>query len=74
MRFPTHKLFSVTAWMILLLAAGMASSAAGYLFQVGWLPSQRSIWNSSDLVPERSILGQLLHVLIGPDEQAEEAT
>jgi high-affinity iron transporter len=69
LRIPTHSLFRVTGWMILLLAAGMAASAAGYLSQAGWLPSQRPIWNSSDFVSERSVFGQLLHVLIGYQER-----
>ncbi|WKE65178.1 FTR1 family protein [Gallaecimonas kandeliae] len=69
LRIPTHKLFSVTSWMILLLASGMAASAAGYLAQVGWLPSQRPLWNSSALLSERSVPGQLMHILVGYQER-----
>ncbi|MCP8689614.1 FTR1 family iron permease [Marinobacterium sedimentorum] len=65
LRIPTQWLFRVTGWLILLLAAGLAASAAGYLSQAGILPSQAPLWNSSALLSEKSILGQLLHVLVG---------
>jgi high-affinity iron transporter len=61
-----RQLFTVTGWIILLLAAGMASQAAAYLVQAGYLPTLgQSVWDTSGLLSERSLLGQLLHVLIG---------
>lgn len=65
LRIPTGKLFSVTGWLILLLASGMAASAAGYLSQAGWLPSPKPLWNSSDLLSQHSLVGQLFHVMVG---------
>ena len=64
-RIPTRHLFTVTGWLILLLAAGMAASAAGYLAQAGWLPVQHPLWNSSDLLSQHSVPGEVLHVLVG---------
>ncbi|HER34981.1 MAG: FTR1 family protein [Halothiobacillaceae bacterium] len=64
-RIPTRHLFTVTGWLILLLAAGMAASAAGFLAQAGWLPVQRPLWNSSDLLSQHSVFGEVLHVLVG---------
>jgi len=65
LRIPTQWLFRVTGWLILLLAAGLAASAAGYLSQAGLLPSQSPLWNTSDLLSEKSLIGQLLHILVG---------
>ena len=65
LRIPTGLLFRVTGWMILLLASGMAATAAGYLIQAGLLPSYPPLWNTSAILSERSVPGQLLHILIG---------
>ncbi len=66
LRIPTRYLFSVTGWMILLLAAGMAADAAGFLTQAGVLPAlQTGVWDTSWLLTEHSILGRLLHILVG---------
>jgi high-affinity iron transporter len=66
LRIPTRHLFAVTGWMILLLAAGMAADAAGLLSQAGVLPAIREgVWNSAWLLNEQSLLGRLLHILVG---------
>ena len=66
LRIPAGRLFKVTSWMILLLAAGMASQAAGYLVQADLLPPVgEAIWDTSAVLTEDSILGKALHTLIG---------
>lgn len=66
LRIPTRYLFTVTGWMILLLAAGMAADAAGFLVQAGVLPAiEPGVWDTSWLLSEHSIAGQLLHILVG---------
>jgi len=65
LRIPTQSLFRITSWLILLLAAGLAASAAGYLTQAGILPSQEPLWNTGDILSEKSLVGQLLHILVG---------
>lgn len=66
LRIPTRMLFTVTAWLILLVAAGMAAQAAGYLAQGGFLPSlSEQLWDTSFILSEQSIFGQLLHTLVG---------
>ncbi len=66
LRIPTRHLFTVTAWLILLLAAGMAAQGAGYLVQAGILPPLgTALWDSSQILSEHSVFGQLLHTLIG---------
>ena len=62
---PMSSLFRVTGWLILLLAAGMAATAAGFLSQAGLLPSNQPLWNTSEFLSEHSLIGQLLHILVG---------
>ena len=66
LRIPTRRLFTVTSWMVLLLAAGMASQAAGYLVQADLLPPVgNAVWDTSAVLTEDSVLGKALHTLIG---------
>jgi high-affinity iron transporter len=66
LRIPTRRLFVVTSWMVLLLAAGMAAQAAGYLVQADLLPPLgNAIWDTSGVLTEDSVLGKALHTLIG---------
>jgi len=66
LRIPLRHFFSVTSWMILLLASGLAATAAGFLEQAGILPVITPVvWDSSQLLSEQSITGQLMHTLIG---------
>ncbi|HET7921747.1 MAG TPA: FTR1 family protein [Gammaproteobacteria bacterium] len=63
---PIRYFFTVTGWMILLLTAGLAAQAAGFLNQAGWLPSLgNSLWNTSGILSQHSLLGKLLHILVG---------
>ena len=67
---PLRQLFTVTSWLILLLAAGMASQGAAFLMQANLLPSLgNELWDTSSILSERSMLGVLLHVLIGYSAQ-----
>ena len=65
-RIPLHRLFVVTSWLILLLAAGMASQGAAFLLQADLLPPLGSnLWDTSSLLAEQSIAGKVLHTLVG---------
>jgi high-affinity iron transporter len=67
---PLNRLFTVTSWLILLLAAGMASQGAAFLMQANLLPPLgNDLWDTSSILGERSMLGTLLHVLIGYSAQ-----
>src|SRR6516165_2486459 len=67
---PVRRLFAVTSWLILLLAAGMASQGAAFLMQANLLPALgNEVWNTSSILSENSALGFLLHVLIGYSAQ-----
>lgn len=65
LRIPTRYLFQATSWMILLLAAGMASQAARFLMQAGILPDQMPLWDSAAILPPDSIPGEFLHAFAG---------
>jgi high-affinity iron transporter len=63
---PLRYLFGVTSWLILLLAAGMASQGAAFLAAADVLPSLgNSLWDTSFIVSEKGLGGQLLHILTG---------
>jgi high-affinity iron transporter len=66
LRIPTQRLFAVTNWMVLLLAAGMAAQSAGFLVQADLLPPLgEAVWDTSGVLTEDSLVGKALHTLIG---------
>ncbi len=63
---PTRKLFAVTTGLITFLAAGLAAQAMFYLQQAGYLRIwTKPLWNTGWLLDEHSLVGQLLHTLVG---------
>lgn len=63
---PMRHFFTVTGWLVLLIAAGLAAQAASFLNQAGLLPALgNSLWDSSQLLDQGSLVGQMLHVLVG---------
>ncbi|MBL6854031.1 MAG: FTR1 family protein [Alphaproteobacteria bacterium] len=72
---PAHRLFSVTGWLITLLAAGMAAQAVLFIQSAGYLQVLMSpLWDTSWLLPEggegvAGIIGRMLHTLIGYSDQ-----
>jgi len=70
---PTRYIFSVTSWLIALLAAGMAAQAVQFLNNGGLLlVLGRTMWDTSWLLSEGSIMGKLMHTLIGYTERPTE--
>jgi high-affinity iron transporter len=63
---PSSRLFAVTGWMILLLAAGMASQGAAFLVQADILPTLgERVWDTTALLSDEGALGRVLHTLVG---------
>jgi high-affinity iron transporter len=63
---PTRYIFSVTSVLIALLAAGMAAQAVRFLQAAGVVTMLRSkVWDTSWLLSDSSVLGRMLHVLVG---------
>jgi high-affinity iron transporter len=66
LRIPLRWFFTATGVLVLFLAAGMASQAARFLIQADILPSLAApLWDFSGLLPQTSIVGTLLHSLVG---------
>jgi len=67
---PQRYIFTVTSWLIALLAAGMASQSVQFLNNGGVLTALDStMWDTSGLLSEGSIPGRLLHTMIGYTER-----
>ncbi len=66
LRIPLRHFFTATGLIVLLLAAGLAAGAAGYLAQTGALPAiSEQVWDSSGLLSVDSFAGRILHILVG---------
>lgn len=67
---PIRHLFSTLTALIALLAAGMASQGVAYLVMVDALPALgQSIWNTSAVLPEQGVIGQILQAFMGYDDR-----
>jgi high-affinity iron transporter len=70
---PTRYIFSVTSWLIALLAAGMAAQSVQFLNNAGFAEVLgRTVWDTSWILSEGSLFGRLLHTLIGYTERPTE--
>jgi len=66
LKIPVRHFFGATNGLLVLLAAGMAASAAGFLSQADVLQRWTApLWNSGWLLSDGSLTGRTLHVLIG---------
>lgn len=67
---PVRHFFSATNWLLVLLAGGLAGSAAGKLVQADVLPALADpLWDTSAVLTDESALGEFLHVLVGYSAQ-----
>ncbi len=65
-RIPIKRLFQVSGWIILFIAAGMIARGAQFLIQAGYLsPLVIHVWDSSAIIAGNSILGRSLGALAG---------
>ena len=63
-------IFKISTILLILIAAGLASEAAGILTSVGVIEIYReTLWDTSWLIDNNSILGKLLHITIGYDSK-----
>ncbi len=60
-----QRFFAVTSVLLLFLAAGMVSSGIGKLQGLGFLPLSSTLWDTSFLLADRSLLGGFLNGLVG---------
>jgi high-affinity iron transporter len=67
---PTRFLFAVTSALIALLAAGLAAQAIAFLEQADILTAlDNTVWDTSWILSDSSLLGRALHTLIGYVDQ-----
>ena len=67
-RIPTRHVFSVTNVLIALLTGSIASQLARALAQAGFIETWiEPLWDSSGLLSQDSLIGTLLHSLVGYD-------
>jgi high-affinity iron transporter len=67
---PSRHLFAVTTVMLAFLAAGMAAQAVAFLEAANALTALgATLWDTSWLLSDRSMLGRALHTLIGYSDQ-----
>ena len=67
---PARHLFSVTSSLITLLAAGLAAQAVAFIQQAGYVEMLTyTVWDTSWLLSDHSLVGRLAHTLIGYTDQ-----
>ncbi len=70
LRVPLRHFFTVTNWLITLLAAGMAAQSISYLEKAGVVNVfGQTAWDTSGILSESSMLGRILHTLVGYADQ-----
>ena len=70
LRIPVRHFFGATNGLLIVLAAGMAASAAGFLVQADVLHRWTApLWNTDWLLHDDSTVGKALHTLIGYTSQ-----
>jgi high-affinity iron transporter len=70
MAIPQRHIFTITGWLITLLAAGMAAQAVFYLNAADVLTVLNGeLWDTSGFLSQSSIPGILLHTLVGYTER-----
>jgi high-affinity iron transporter len=63
LRYPWSQACGIG--LLVLVASGLASQAALLLIQADWLPSQLPVWDTTSVIAEDSVSGQLLYAMIG---------
>ncbi|MBV8472598.1 MAG: FTR1 family protein [Hyphomicrobiales bacterium] len=67
---PARRLFGATSALITLLAAGLAAQSANFLQQAGVVSAlSQTAWDTSGILSDTSILGRVLHTLVGYSDQ-----
>ena len=70
---PQRRLFAVTTALISFLAAGLAAQAVKFLQQAGVLTMlSETAWDTSAFLSDTSLIGRVLHTLIGYNDEPSE--
>ena len=66
LRLNMRTFFTVTSLLLVVFGAAILRYAVHEFEEVGWLPILVDpVWNSSSIIPEGSVLGQILQALVG---------
>ncbi|WP_026607851.1 FTR1 family iron permease [Methylocapsa acidiphila] len=69
-KIPARYLFGVTTVLITFLAAGLAAQSVAFLQQAGIATAwEGTVWDTSWILSDRSLLGRVLHTLVGYSDQ-----
>lgn len=69
-KYARKYVFNISAILLTLIAAGLASDAAGILTSSGIIESlSDELWDSSWIINDQSITGKMLHIIIGYDSR-----
>jgi high-affinity iron transporter len=67
---PAKFLFGVTSTLIAFVTAGMAAQCVAYLEQAGLVAVLgQTLWDTSNILSDASIVGRLLHTLLGYNDR-----
>lgn len=65
-RLSAKYMLQVTSWILMLLVAGLASQAVGFLTAAGYFDTlSHPVWDTSWLLSDGSLFGKALHSLVG---------
>lgn len=65
-KMSSRYMLKITGWLLVFLVAGLSAQGAEFLTAAGYFPSlSYTVWNSSWLLSDSSLLGKALHTLIG---------
>lgn len=62
---PSKSFLPVFILTVTLIAGGLSMQVAKELMQIGWLDSPQPLWDSSWLIGEHTLTGELLYALVG---------
>lgn len=69
LRISIKYTFQIISILLSFIAAGMAANAAGKLVKAGLLPIiNDSLWNTSAILPQHSMIGRFMPILFGYQE------
>lgn len=69
-KIPARYLFGVTTTLITFLAAGLAAQSVVFLQQGGLVTAlNRTVWDTSYILRDSSLIGRVLHTLVGYTDQ-----
>lgn len=65
-KLSSRYMLKITGWLLILLVAGLCAQGAEFLSAAGYFSNlSYTVWNSSWLLSDESMLGKALHTLIG---------